>query len=581
MNVRLTITVSAAVIALALRASTGAEQAAVGGIEAEIKALQEKLARSDADAASAAAKAKEYRRLAHAFRGEGWRKGGEFNNQKRRAENEKKRLDYTKRVIEDSKRGIARYEQDVKGSIRTIAETERIRKTAVNDEQVEKLRRASKVQRDIKDRIDILRKILEQDEPDLQKLTVENRQESRLVKANVAQMPMVEAFEFAKELEREITESYKDIKATQTAIERKMSFTAAHKITDVAKAVRIEADRKAIEDNPRTKDALDRQKTAQTEVVRETDSIVETALTMMNEAMALVMPEDAAEKTPGMTSRTVPWLEKEDFAKRDSEEARRKRLEEMIERSEYAVAISQAAAEDESERAKDLTKVMDNIDEIRKNMDIADMTGAASAAGESVSPSTSVPPPLDKKMPDLVAGNILRFATGDDVVLPAKWMYVDSWYVIGPFPNPNRVNLRRKFPPESVIDLDATYIGKNNRTIRWEFMQARNAPPRHRWNGEDKPTVVPANSEEYGIWYAYAEVFSDIACDRWIAVGSDDRSDIWLNGVPVWGSSNKLKPWRVDEGYRRVHLQKGRNTLLVRVENGWYNLGWSVCISLE
>ena len=92
---------------------------------------------------------------------------------------------------------------------------------------------------------------------------------------------------------------------------------------------------------------------------------------------------------------------------------------------------------------------------------------------------------------------------------------------------------------------------------------------------------MPLTSEEYGIWYAYAEVFSDCSCDRWIAVGSDDRSDIWVNDVLVWGSSNKLKSWRVDEGYRRIHLNEGRNRILARIENGWRALSWSVCISIE
>ena len=52
-----------------------------------------------------------------------------------------------------------------------------------------------------------------------------------------------------------------------------------------------------------------------------------------------------------------------------------------------------------------------------------------------------------------------------------------------------------------------------------------------------------------------------------------------MNDVPVWGSSNKLKSWRIDEGYRRIRLEKGRNRILARVENGWHMLGWSVCIS--
>ena len=114
-------------------------------------------------------------------------------------------------------------------------------------------------------------------------------------------------------------------------------------------------------------------------------------------------------------------------------------------------------------------------------------------------------------------------------------------------------------------------------------MQTCNFKPRkwEWWHSDRRAELVPYTSEEYGIWYAYAEVFSDIECDRWIAVGSDDRSDIWLNDAPVWGSSDKLKAWRIDEGYRRVHLKKGRNRILARVENGWHLIGWSVCISLD
>ena len=49
----------------------------------------------------------------------------------------------------------------------------------------------------------------------------------------------------------------------------------------------------------------------------------------------------------------------------------------------------------------------------------------------------------------------------------------------------------------------------------------------------------------------------------------------------MWGSSNKLKSWRIDEGFRRIRLEQGRNRILARIENGWYNLCWSLCISLE
>ncbi len=559
------------------------EGQSVEDIERKIREIEAKIAEQNRKADESAAKAREWGAKANESASRAREQTRAFNDARNRADREKRRLDSSGRSAEDASRRIADLEKKVVERKAAVKSLDEVRRTTVNDEQVEKLRRASKAQADIQARIDLLRKILESDEPEQQKLAQENRQENELVTKDVATMKMVDAYEIAKAIESAITESYKDIKATQTAIERKMSFEAAQKITDVAKAVRMEANREAIEDNPRTKEALDRQKAAQAEVVREADNIVETAVAMMEEAMALVRPDDPS-KSPLKSSnpKVVEWLQQKDFEKRAQEEERQKRLAEMQAAADYQVAITAAAAENEDERAKDLTKVMEDASEVKKNTELAESDAAKQAENLQASLPAGALAKLDGRMQDLIGGNVFRFtesATKDGI--PAKWAYVQDWYVIGPFPNPNRVNLRRKFPPESVVDLDATYVGKDGKTIKWEFMQAKNATPAESWRGDLKPEVVPFTAEEYGIWYAYAEVFADISCDRWIAVGSDDRSDIWVNDVPVWGSSNKLKSWRVDEGYRRIRLNKGRNRILVRVENGWHSLGWSVCISLE
>ena len=559
------------------------EQQRVDELEQKIREMEQRMAEQSKRADEAAAKARELNAKADEFKRTAGERGRTFNEQRDRAAREQRRADANARAADDAKRRIADIEKKIVERKASVKNLDGIRRANVNEEQVDKLRRASKAQADIQARIDLLRKILETDEPELQKLAQENRQENSLVTKNTATMKMVDAYEVAKEIEAAITESYKDIKATQTAIERKMSYEAAQKITDVAKAVRMEANREAIEDNPRTKEALDAQKVAQSEVVRETDNIVETVVAMMEEAMELVRPDDPSKAEVKRTSpKTVQWLQEKDFEKRAQEEERNERLAEMQAAADYQVAITAAAAENEEERAKDLTKVMEDASEVKKNTELAEAESAQKADDRSASMPSGALAQLDGRMPELVGGNVIRFtedATKDGI--PAKWMYVQDWYVIGPFPNPDRVNLRRKFPPESVVDLDATYVGKDGRTIKWEFMQARNATPKESWRSDLKPEVVPRNAAEYEIWYAYAEVFSDIACDRWIAVGSDDRSDIWINDVPVWGSSNKLKQWRVDEGYRRVHLKKGRNRILARVENGWHLIGWSVCISLE
>ena len=559
------------------------EQQKVDDLERKIREMEERIAQANKKAEDAAAQARELGAKAEEFKRTAGERGRAFNDQRGRADRERRRLDGNVRTADDAKRRIPELEKKVAERKASVKSLEDLRRTTVNEEQVEKLRRATKAQEDIAARIALLRKILENDEPEQQKLVQENRPENALVTKDATTMKMVDAFELAKQIETAITESYKDIKATQTAIERKMSFEAAQKITDVAKAVRIEANREALEDNPRTKEALDAQKVAQTEVVRETDNIVETAVAMMQEALEIVKPDDGSKaEIKGVHPKVVQWLQEKDFEKRAQEEEQQKRLEQMAALADYQVAITAAAAENEEERAKDLTKVAENAEEVKKNTESADAQTAPAGAEQAHFRDAGTLARLDAKMPELVGGNVIRFTeSGLKDGIPAKWMYVQDWYVIGPFPNPDRVNLRRKFPPESVVDLDATYVGKDGRTIKWEFRQTRNSTPKESWRSEGKAEIVPDPAEEYGIWYAYAEVFADAACDRWIAVGSDDRSDIWVNDAPVWGSSNKLKTWRIDEGYRRIRLNKGRNRILARIENGWHALGWSVCISLE
>lgn len=149
-----------------------------------------------------------------------------------------------------------------------------------------------------------------------------------------------------------------------------------------------------------------------------------------------------------------------------------------------------------------------------------------------------------------------------------RWIFIDSWYILGPFPNPDRRNVDTSFPPESVIDLDATYQGAQGEGLRWRFLQSQS------------PYVVPEDPKEYVIYYAYSEIWCDQAMDLWVMVGSDDSSRIWLNDQQIWKSVYKLKPWRLDEGLRKVSFRRGINRILYRFENGWGLTGFSFAINL-
>jgi len=152
---------------------------------------------------------------------------------------------------------------------------------------------------------------------------------------------------------------------------------------------------------------------------------------------------------------------------------------------------------------------------------------------------------------------------------PGNWMFIDSWYTVGPFPNPDRINIDREFPPDSLVDLDAIYVGKDGRRIRWQFVQS------------DGPQIQPPNAEPYGIWYAYTEFYCDRPRDVLIALGTDDRGTLKINGLPIWISSKQLKGWDIDEVWRRVHFNRGTNRILYRVENGWQTMGFSLVLRLE
>jgi hypothetical protein len=151
----------------------------------------------------------------------------------------------------------------------------------------------------------------------------------------------------------------------------------------------------------------------------------------------------------------------------------------------------------------------------------------------------------------------------------AAWVCPDSWYIIGPFPNPDRTMIDHTFPPELEIDRDAVYEGKDGRPVAWQYTK----PLRH--------IVVPPDVSEYAIYYGFTEIHCAEAMDCWLALGSDDHSKLWINDLLVWSSSKNLKTRNTGEGFRRVHFAQGVNRLLFRLENGWNGAEFSLLIRLE
>ncbi|MGF1633169.1 MAG: hypothetical protein ACFCVE_04910 [Phycisphaerae bacterium] len=153
------------------------------------------------------------------------------------------------------------------------------------------------------------------------------------------------------------------------------------------------------------------------------------------------------------------------------------------------------------------------------------------------------------------------------------WLYLDTWYVIGPWSNRGRIDYERSHPPEQAIDLDAEYtdgkfagqLDHPDRVLRWSFYQSneiRNQPPR-----------VYASAT----YYAYTELYSDRDRDMLVAIACDDAAKVWLNDQVIWEDAT-LSQWRLGQTLRKVRLNQGYNRLLMRIENGPAYTIWSVVL---
>ncbi len=141
------------------------------------------------------------------------------------------------------------------------------------------------------------------------------------------------------------------------------------------------------------------------------------------------------------------------------------------------------------------------------------------------------------------------------------WIFIDTWYIIGPWELPRANSFDHHFPPETLVDLGASYAGKIHpwkkkpMQLRWHFVQSESL------------RINPPDELSGSVYYAYTEVFCESAMDVVVAVASDDRAKLWINDLVVFQDEG-LSGWRLDEGFRRILLKPGYNKLLVRLENG-------------
>ena len=156
----------------------------------------------------------------------------------------------------------------------------------------------------------------------------------------------------------------------------------------------------------------------------------------------------------------------------------------------------------------------------------------------------------------------------------ANRIYLNSWYIIGPFAGRNGGGMfdNPVYPPEKAVLLDAVYYGKDKRLLKWRYLTSSSYP------------LVPPDAVEDAVYYGYTEVVVDQASDLTAWIGADDDVQIYLNDHLVWKGGNvgkqtyfdqifnnggsHLSDYNRSEGKRVLHFNKGRNKLFFKLSNG-------------
>ncbi|MGF1634456.1 MAG: hypothetical protein ACFCVE_11450 [Phycisphaerae bacterium] len=357
--------------------------------------------------------------------------------------------------------------------------------------------------------------------------------EAKPLPAELAGKPFAELYEEARAAERRIIERYKEVKAMDLAVIRDVSLEAAKQTVDVPQPDRPELDRGRIETEARTGEQLDAKKAELARGLTETAEMVQLANLLLSGSERQML-------AGGMT------------------------LEQILAMRQRQLAMDELAVQTAEGQVTDFTQQADAAAQSTAPPGGEEPTGKAP---EVQAGQETLDPPPEVSVTNAVPGRAISV-----VGKPAGWVFVSDWWLLGPFDNTGRANIDRSFPPEALPqspNLNAAYQGKTGRTIRWYF------------HSSARPAVIPPNEEPYGIWYAWTELEFDAPRDVWVALGSDDKGRMWLNGQLVWvDRTDEHKGWK--PGYKLVKLpfKAGRNAVLYRIENGQHGMAFSMMLHL-
>jgi len=146
----------------------------------------------------------------------------------------------------------------------------------------------------------------------------------------------------------------------------------------------------------------------------------------------------------------------------------------------------------------------------------------------------------------------------DCILLRPRRQFVQDWLLIAPFDakDDGANGLLTPWPPESEVNLNASYLGKGDAAITWQHVRADSS------GYVNIDALVSPN--DFATAYALTYVYSPRAQRVTMFVGSDDGVRVWVNDVLVHHNPI-LRPPAPDQDRVSVELKAGWNKILVKV----------------
>jgi hypothetical protein len=150
--------------------------------------------------------------------------------------------------------------------------------------------------------------------------------------------------------------------------------------------------------------------------------------------------------------------------------------------------------------------------------------------------------------------------------LVAQFGIVTKWVLAGPFDGPNASGFKTDYPPETKLDLTATYKGKGGVQVKWKPFTVEVDPKKYDLEEVGEVDLNKAIGKiKDTVAYAYTVVESDKERAVEIRYGCINASKLFLNGKQVFAREEYHHGENFDQYVARVTLKPGKNDLLLKV----------------